>query len=161
MPLSVLSKPWVLQPSRMELGAGPSCQGYTDSERCTVTPDGCLTRACPWSQGELARVIQHKLISSSQSLLAPCQGQELGPLMANISSSLLHSSASKMQMRTSQPTPTVFCSQRKTSLVPMTDPSYRGDLLCIRAVLTENQPLLHRHPMSRIHMVSACVEQRP
>lgn len=89
MPLSVLSKPWALQPSRMELGAGPSCQGYTDSERCTVTPDGCLTRACPWSQGELARVIQHKLISSSQSLLAPCQGQELGPLMANISSSLL------------------------------------------------------------------------
>lgn len=127
MPLSVLSKPRALQPSRMELGAGPSCQGHADRERYTAIPDGGLARACPWSQGELARVTQHKLLSPSQSLLAPCQGQELGPLMPDVSSSLPHSSASKLQMRTSQPTPTAFCSQRKTSLVPVTDPSYRGD----------------------------------
>lgn len=84
-----------------------------------VTPDGGLGSARPWSQGELARVIQHKLISSSQSSLAPCQGQEPGPLMGDIGSFFLHGFASKMQMQTSQPTPR-SCAPRERPLVPMT-----------------------------------------
>lgn len=68
------------------------------TQRATHGNSGQLPHSpWPWSWGSWQGVVQHRLISLSQSLLVPCQGQKLGLLMANISSFLLHSSTLKMQ----------------------------------------------------------------
>lgn len=50
VPRSVLSKLWAPQPSGMQPGAKPSCQGRADSKHRTAAPDSHLT-VCPWSRG--------------------------------------------------------------------------------------------------------------